>query len=301
MILGSNVIRFPVELRAMASFDLLSEIAPDSRQVELIAEAFGFDAPDPEIRSKADRAMAEAIAKAHWPADPKERRAALNAMLKPLVDCAVAACAEARQAALLSDEAGAKLAGAQMEGGYWLAPLDGCCQLLGGGVRADAAGRPCGRAGGPWSRTGDWARQAWRAVASVQRRRGCRCADSRAEGFGSLRRHRAFWGRADRFPPRRDSCSRRHLILTSGRSESWQIGDSRRSRSSVGDAEARPGRTNGRRGGLGLVNCRSNDGTICMPQSGHSGWSVATRIKMSQSTLADTCVWEHEDRRIHCF
>ena len=124
MILGSNVIRFPVELRATPSFDLLSEIAPDSREVELIAETFGFDAPDPEIRSKADRAMAEAIAKANLPADPKERRAALNAMLKPLVDRAVAACAEARQTALLSDEAGAKLAGAQMEGGYWLAPLE---------------------------------------------------------------------------------------------------------------------------------------------------------------------------------
>ena len=124
MTLGSNVIRFPVELRAKPSIDLLIEIAPDSREVELIAEAFGFDPPDPEARSNADRAMAEAIAKASLPADPMERRAALNAMLKPLVDRAVAACAEARQAALHSDEAGAKLAGAQMEGGYWLAPLE---------------------------------------------------------------------------------------------------------------------------------------------------------------------------------
>ena len=124
MTLGSNVIRFPVELRAKPSIDLLIEIAPDSREVELIAEAFGFDPPDPEARSNADRAMAEAIAKASLPAAPKERRGALNAMLKPLVDRAVAACAEARQASLRSDEAGAKLAGAQMEGGYWLAPLE---------------------------------------------------------------------------------------------------------------------------------------------------------------------------------
>ena len=76
MTLGSNVIRFPVELRAKPSIDLLIEIAPDSREVELLAEAFGFEAPDPDGRSKADRAMAEAIAKTDLPADPKERRAA---------------------------------------------------------------------------------------------------------------------------------------------------------------------------------------------------------------------------------
>jgi hypothetical protein len=122
MSLGSNVIRFPVELRAKPSIDLLIEVAPDSGEVELIAEAFGFDPPDPDGRSKADRAMAET--RKDLPADPKERRAALNAMLKPLVDRAVSACGEARQAALCSDEAGAKLASAQIEGGYWLAPLE---------------------------------------------------------------------------------------------------------------------------------------------------------------------------------
>ena len=37
--LGGNVIRFPVELRAKPSIDLLIDVAPDSRQVELIAEA----------------------------------------------------------------------------------------------------------------------------------------------------------------------------------------------------------------------------------------------------------------------
>ena len=60
--------------------------------------------------------MAEKITKTDLPVDPKERRAALNAMLKPLVDRAVAACAEARQAVLRSDEVGAKLVSAQMEG-----------------------------------------------------------------------------------------------------------------------------------------------------------------------------------------
>src|SRR5271165_4424167 len=102
MTLGSNVIRFPVELRVKPSIDLLIEVARDSREVELIAEAFGFEAPDPNGRSRADRAMAETIAKTDLPADPKERRTALNAMLKPLVDRAVAACVQARQTALRS-------------------------------------------------------------------------------------------------------------------------------------------------------------------------------------------------------
>jgi hypothetical protein len=123
--LGGNVIRFPVELRAKPSIDLLVDVAPDSREVELIAEAFGFDAPDLEGRAKADRAMAERVAEMaiDLPVDREERRAALNAILKPIVDRAVAACAEARQASLRSDADNEKFAKAQMEGGYWLAPL----------------------------------------------------------------------------------------------------------------------------------------------------------------------------------
>ena len=57
------------------------------------------------------------------PVDREERRAALKAILKPLVDRAVAACAQARQASLRSDADNEKFAKAQIEGGYWLAPL----------------------------------------------------------------------------------------------------------------------------------------------------------------------------------
>jgi hypothetical protein len=121
--LGGNVIRFPVEFRAKPSIDLLIDVAPDSREVELIAEAFGLDAPDTEGRAKADRAMAERIAAMDLPVDRQERRAALDENLKPLIDRAVAACAEARQASLQSDANNEKFAKAQMEGGYWLAPL----------------------------------------------------------------------------------------------------------------------------------------------------------------------------------
>jgi hypothetical protein len=121
--LGGNVIRFPVELRAKPSIDLLVDVAPDSREVELIAEAFGFAAPDPAGRAMADRAMVERIAAMDLPVDREQRRAALNAILTPFVDHAVAACAQARQASLQSDADNEKLAKAQVEGGYWLEPL----------------------------------------------------------------------------------------------------------------------------------------------------------------------------------
>src|ERR1700728_4368677 len=98
MTLGGNVIRFPVELRAKPSIDLLIDVAPDSREVELIAEAFGFEAPDPEGRGRVDRATADRIAEIDLPVDREERRAALNAILKPFVDRAGAAGAGARQA-----------------------------------------------------------------------------------------------------------------------------------------------------------------------------------------------------------
>ena len=43
MSLGGNVIRFPVELRAKPSIEVLMEIQPDVREVMLVAEAFGLD------------------------------------------------------------------------------------------------------------------------------------------------------------------------------------------------------------------------------------------------------------------
>ena len=113
----------PVELRAKPSIDLLIEVAPDfarsnssprrsgsKRRTRLGEQGGSRDGGDDREDGFAD--------------DPKERRAALNAMLKPLVDRAVAACGEPRQTALRSDEAGEKLASAQVEGGYWLAPLE---------------------------------------------------------------------------------------------------------------------------------------------------------------------------------
>ena len=52
----------------------------------------------------------------------------LNGLLKPFVDRAVGVCAEARQAAMRSDEANEKLARARIGGGYWLDPLESAAE-----------------------------------------------------------------------------------------------------------------------------------------------------------------------------
>ena len=40
----TNVVRFPVEFRVKPSLDLLREIAPDSREVDQVVDAWGFRA-----------------------------------------------------------------------------------------------------------------------------------------------------------------------------------------------------------------------------------------------------------------
>jgi hypothetical protein len=107
-----------------ASIALLLEPAPDLQEGTLTAEAFGLNAPDPEARDRADRMMAETIGLTIFPVNADARRKALDALLKPAVERAVAACAKARQAGLVADEAGERLAAAQIAGGYWLAPLE---------------------------------------------------------------------------------------------------------------------------------------------------------------------------------
>jgi len=119
-----NVYRFPMELAAKPTIDLLRSLAPDGREVSLVAEAFGLDEPPIEVRDRADRAMAERIAVTTcWREDARAKRAALESMLKPLVERAARLCREAREAELRSDEAAGKLVSAELEGGYWLKPL----------------------------------------------------------------------------------------------------------------------------------------------------------------------------------
>ena len=119
-----NVYRFPVELAAKPTTDLLRSVAPDVREVSLVAEAFGLKEPAMEVRNASDRATAERIAATTcWPEDARAKRAALEAMLKPLVERAIRMCREAREADLRSDDAAEKFVSAELEGGYWLKPL----------------------------------------------------------------------------------------------------------------------------------------------------------------------------------
>jgi hypothetical protein len=120
----TNVVRFPVEQRAKPSLDLLRDIAPDLREISLVAEAFGLDEPSGGIRDVADRKMAERIASGEWPAASEERAAALDAILKPLVERAVVVCRTAHKAAAVSDDAAEAFVNAQGRGGYWLSPLE---------------------------------------------------------------------------------------------------------------------------------------------------------------------------------
>ena len=77
-----------------------------------------------DVRNASDRAMAERIAATTcWPKDARAKRAAIEAMLKPLVERALRMCREAREAGLRSDDAAEKFVSAELEGGYWLKPL----------------------------------------------------------------------------------------------------------------------------------------------------------------------------------
>ena len=125
MTLGSNVIRFPVELRAKPSIDLLIEVAPDSREVELIAEAFGFERARPGwaeqggSRDGGDDREDGFAGRSEGAAGGVERdaEAARRSRGRRLRRSAPGGAAFGRSRR-------AKLASAQIEGGYWLAPLE---------------------------------------------------------------------------------------------------------------------------------------------------------------------------------
>ena len=58
----TNVIRFPVEEVAEPSYELLTEIEPDVREVMLVAEAFQLEGDDPGRQDATDRETATYIA-----------------------------------------------------------------------------------------------------------------------------------------------------------------------------------------------------------------------------------------------
>ena len=115
----TNVLRFPVELRARPTLALLREMAPDVREVLAIAEAFGLDVPVPDLRARVDVATAEHIVD-HFPGSDAMRPGALNGLLDPVLQMAVAACRAAHDAFVEAARAQENLLGARTAGHVWL-------------------------------------------------------------------------------------------------------------------------------------------------------------------------------------
>ncbi len=100
-----NVVRFPVERRVAASVELLFDIAPDVREVLNVAEAFGFERPDPRLYDRADRVMAETLLSFDLPGTAVARHRIIDDLYQPLMDEAIRAIEAASAAGRLSEQA----------------------------------------------------------------------------------------------------------------------------------------------------------------------------------------------------
>ena len=116
----SNVVRFPVERRS--TLDLLRNMAPDVREVSLLAETYDIALPA-DLRERADHAAAEHILN-HMPASARERADMLRGMLDHAVTAAVAAVGAAPRQAPAAAAARRHLAEADAGAGYWVLNLE---------------------------------------------------------------------------------------------------------------------------------------------------------------------------------
>jgi len=120
----TNVVRFPIELRAAPSMEVLYEIEPDSRGVSLIAESYMLEMPEAELFDLVDQETALHIALHILPLAPAEQKTALAALLDPVVTLAIAACRDADRTSKQLVKAEALLLRAKTEGGYTMQPLE---------------------------------------------------------------------------------------------------------------------------------------------------------------------------------
>ena len=90
-----NVVRFPIEVRVAPSMAVLYDIAPDPREVLLIAQSYQLEPPNPELAHQVDAETARYVAEHVLPLAPSERPAALSGLLDPVVRRAVEACQDA--------------------------------------------------------------------------------------------------------------------------------------------------------------------------------------------------------------
>jgi hypothetical protein len=121
---GSNVVRFPVELVGRPTLELMRDLAPDVRTVEMMAEAYDLDVPAPEFRDQVDAEAAEYMLN-HMIPEPGARRAQqLAEMQEPLVKAAVEASCASRRAFGLVEELQEHVNRAKVQGGFWLQPIE---------------------------------------------------------------------------------------------------------------------------------------------------------------------------------
>ncbi|GAB0119874.1 hypothetical protein [Acidisoma sp. 7E03] len=121
---ASNVVRFPVEEVGRPTLELMRALAPDLRTVDMVADTYGLELPEPDFRDRVDAEAAEHVLN-HVDDDPgAHRQQQLNAMLEPLVRVAVDAARASRRAWAAVTEGRRKLARARREGGFWLDALE---------------------------------------------------------------------------------------------------------------------------------------------------------------------------------
>lgn len=125
----TNVVRFPVGRRARPTVGLLRDIAPDVRVVLNLVEAFGMELPVHDLRDRTDEATAQHIAE-NAPVAGDQRGSFLNELLAIAAGGAIAACRDAREAALAASDAQTMLGVARTAGSYWVAPLEERAEAL---------------------------------------------------------------------------------------------------------------------------------------------------------------------------
>ena len=108
--------------------ELLREIAPDVREVYLIAEAFGFDVPL-DLRERVDAETAQYIVD-QFGGIGGVSLGLLDEVLRPVLGRAAAACHAAHDAAVDAEQAREALRHAETAGGYWLDPLRERAEVL---------------------------------------------------------------------------------------------------------------------------------------------------------------------------
>ena len=122
-----NVLRFPTEERARPTLELMRNLAPDLRSVDMLSAAYGLELPAADFRDRVDREAAEHIVNSAEPRPGTQRTAQLRALLEPVVVAAVDAARASLRAWSLVGEGRRQLAQAKREGGFW---LDGLAERL---------------------------------------------------------------------------------------------------------------------------------------------------------------------------